>query len=273
MTRKHSKIEKAPREPEGMKVKMFGYLALFTAIVLVVIWLFQAVLLGGIYRKAKEVQLRQATSRISAYTPGSESYEEQIYDIAAESNICVTVYEISGTTGKPIVSAHTVSLCIIHSSLLTERFLGQIYEGTAGGHMYTCISSTGISDNSDSMVCAKRIQSGNSSYLIVTNSEMQPVSATVITLRYQLIATTVILLVVSGIMAYCISAKFTKPVAAMNEEAKKLALGNYDVNFRGGEFRETAELGKTLNYAAKELSKLDTMQKELIANIRSEERR
>ena len=267
MTRKHSKIEKAPREPEGMKVKMFGYLALFTAIVLVVIWLFQAVLLGGIYRKAKEVQLRQATSRISAYTPGSESYEEQIYDIAAESNICVTVYEISGTTGKPIVSAHTVSLCIIHSSLLTERFLGQIYEGTAGGHMYTCISSTGISDNSDSMVCAKRIQSGNSSYLIVTNSEMQPVSATVITLRYQLIATTVILLVVSGIMAYCISAKFTKPVAAMNEEAKKLALGNYDVNFRGGEFRETAELGKTLNYAAKELSKLDTMQKELIANI------
>lgn len=53
----------------------------------------------------------------------------------------------------------------------------------------------------------------------------------------------------------------------MNEEAKKLALGNYDVNFRGGEFRETAELGKTLNYAAKELSKLDTMQKELIANI------
>ena len=80
--------------------------------------------------------------------------------------------------------------------------------------MYTCISSTGISDDSDSMVCAKRIQSGNSSYLIVTNSEMQPVSATVITLRYQLIATTVILLVVSGIMAYCISAKFTKPVAA-----------------------------------------------------------
>ena len=68
-------------------------------------------------------------------------------------------------------------------------------------------------------------------------------------------------------MAYFISERVTRPVAAMNNEAKKLAVGNYDVNFEGGDFCETAELGATLNYAANELSKLDTMQKELISNI------
>jgi len=45
-----------------------------------------------------------------------------------------------------------------------------------------------------------------------------------------------------------------------------LAAGHYDVVFRGGSCRETAELADTLNYAASELAKVDSLRRELIAN-------
>jgi signal transduction histidine kinase len=53
----------------------------------------------------------------------------------------------------------------------------------------------------------------------------------------------------------------------MNESAKQLAHGRYDVVFSGEGYRETHELADTLNYASYELSRLDRLQKELIANI------
>ena len=78
---------------------------------------------------------------------------------------------------------------------------------------------------------------------------------------------TLVLLLVTAVIAVVISKYISRPITQMSTEARKLALGTYDVHFDGGTFRETAELGDALNYAAKELSNLDTMQKELIANI------
>jgi len=76
-----------------------------------------------------------------------------------------------------------------------------------------------------------------------------------------------ILLLAASLIAFFASSKMSRPIAQMSREAQKLALGNYDVHFDGGASREMAELGDALNYAARELSALDTMQKELLANI------
>ena len=53
----------------------------------------------------------------------------------------------------------------------------------------------------------------------------------------------------------------------MSGEAAKLALGDYNVNFDGGNCTETVNLSAALNKAAYELSRLDKMQKDLIANV------
>lgn len=53
----------------------------------------------------------------------------------------------------------------------------------------------------------------------------------------------------------------------MSKEARLLATGNYNVNFSGKGYKESEELANSLNFAAGELSKLDSLQKELIANI------
>ncbi len=65
-----------------------------------------------------------------------------------------------------------------------------------------------------------------------------------------------------------VSGWFTRPIIHMKEKANALAGGDFTVNFHGEEYgQELTELADALNYARDELSKADTMQKELIANV------
>ena len=99
------------------------------------------------------------------------------------------------------------------------------------------------------------------------NSELAPLSATTYTLRVQLLFITVILVIASIILALILSSHISRPIRKMSAEASKLALGEYNVNFDGGNCTETVNLSSALNGAANELSKLDKMQKDLIANV------
>ncbi len=48
---------------------------------------------------------------------------------------------------------------------------------------------------------------------------------------------------------------------------KSLAKGQYEIRFEGSGCREVAELADTLNYAAEELSKVEGLRRELLANV------
>ncbi len=61
---------------------------------------------------------------------------------------------------------------------------------------------------------------------------------------------------------------FTNPITEMTKKARRLAQGNFDVDFHGSNYaQEMVELAEALNFARDELSKTDRMQKELIANV------
>lgn len=99
------------------------------------------------------------------------------------------------------------------------------------------------------------------------NSTISPVGSTVQTLRIQLTWITVIMLVLAFFLALFLSRRISGPIIKINSSAKVLAQGNYDVRFEEDGYREIAELGATLNYAAKELSKVETLRRDLIANV------
>ena len=249
-----------------MKHKMFGYMALFIAIVIAVLWIFQIVLLDDIYEGTVKAESKGIAAAITlCYKKDAGSLKTKVYDLAASHSTCISVYEIRGDVGREVAIAHSQNLCIIHSAMLNSGLISDIYKKAT--EFGTYVENVG-DGNGDGNIITARLASGDSSdLLIIVNTPLASVDATVRTLHFQFIFITVILLCVAALMAYIISRRFTRPVAAMNNEAKKLARGNYDVNFQGGDFLETAELGMTLNYAAEELSKLDTMQKELISNI------
>lgn len=109
--------------------------------------------------------------------------------------------------------------------------------------------------------------SQNTERLILLNSNITPVTATVETIRVQLIIITIILGLFSIILSVLLSRRISKPIIKTNTTAKELAKGNYDISFEGGSYREISELNQTLNFAANELSQVDKLRRELIANI------
>ena len=103
--------------------------------------------------------------------------------------------------------------------------------------------------------------------MVLLNSVISPVGATVETLRYQLLTVSLIMVLLGLLLAYLLSRKIGQHIEALNSAAKTLAKGDYEVRFEGGGYREVRELSDTLNYAAQELAKTERLQRDLVANI------
>ena len=67
-------------------------------------------------------------------------------------------------------------------------------------------------------------------------------------------------------MAQWLSRRIAKPIVGINSSAKKLASGDFDATFSGGDYLEITQLSDTLNFTAHELKEADSLKQELIAN-------
>ncbi len=78
----------------------------------------------------------------------------------------------------------------------------------------------------------------------------------------------IFIFILSWALSGVVSGWFTKPIIEMKKKATALARGDFNVDFHGDDYgQELIELANALNFARDELSKADTMQKELIANV------
>lgn len=119
----------------------------------------------------------------------------------------------------------------------------------------------------ESVIIFKEVTINNEKCMLMLNSIITPVDATKNTLQVQLMYISIIMVLLSLIIAFIMSKKISKPIIKINDSAKELAKGHLNVAFDGNSYLEIAELSDTLNYATTELNKTESFQKELIANV------
>ncbi len=122
-------------------------------------------------------------------------------------------------------------------------------------------------DMAESVIYVRIVNIDDVEKVIMVNSVLTPVDATVSTLKRQLVVISVIMIIVAFVIAFGVSRSLSKSIIKINDGASKLAEGNFDVAFDSRDCQELSELSDTLNFTAKELSKADSLQKELIANV------
>lgn len=105
-------------------------------------------------------------------------------------------------------------------------------------------------------------------YLYVAKS-LALMEATQAQMGVRTVLLAVFVFALSFAVSSAVSGWLVKPLTEMTEKARLLAHGDFDVDFYGNDYygREVTELAHTLNFARDELSKADSMQKELIANV------
>lgn len=255
---------------------------IFLAIMLLLLWILQFFLLDDVYKVIKQFELTITADRLA-----EENDNEELYNIAAElaekREICVRIFKMQNkNTGQIIVNIDSLQNCLIHN---TERYtVFTLYDAAeknggrfierfrfnASTRSFYSVSGNIFSDNDDeeSMVLSQIVKDtdGNET-LIILNSVLSPVSATVQTLFILLCGISVVMLIIASSLAFILSKLISDPIVKINKNAKELANGNYGINFDMNGYREISELGETLNYTAGELEKVDTLRRELIANV------
>lgn len=279
------------KKRKGIRVqwKLLAFLLAFAAFMLAVIWVFQIQMLGSFYRSAKYREL-ETISGILERCLDTESLADAVESCSLEYDTCIRIFKkTQENVFVEAASADVAANCTVHH--LKEQELKHYYQQTLlGDGSYTenkemkhhigkfwseeDANTTKLFEVLDreekvyGIVHSRLVTAANGTqYMVMLNSVLTPVSATVKTLKTQFVWICMVLLVGAGLLAFFLSRNISRPLVDMSRSAKHLATGRYDVDFKGYGCREIRELGDSLNYAATELSKVDNLQRELIANV------
>ncbi len=214
-----------------LKWKIFAFLLGFSALLLVVLWMFQTVFLSDMYKFVRNTEMERAISLV-----GKNINKSSLEDVLSELELTKEI-TVRPTEGFSPPLQHN----------MMKRF------GRGGAETISKVENFILEDGSEISLTF---------YAFVT-----PVDATVSTLRMQLLLITGIMIILATLLAAIISKRIAKPIEKINKSTKKLAMGDYETEFNARGFLEIKELSDTLNIAAKELSKVEDFRRELMANI------
>lgn len=261
----------------SMSLKLLICLAIFSLLVVAIAWVTQVLMSDALYANVKQREVETVSENIKELIQdGTDNISGIIERDAERYDVCVKLYSINDGEYKEECSVIVFVESLIAN--LKDDNVRHFYEQARKNKgVFTTRMAfeqrpgvPGDTDQELSIVSihAEIIDGGDrGEYLVLINSVVTPIETAKKTIFAQFSYIMFFLIIGTIATAFLLSKLISKPLSGMNESAKQLAQGNYDVNFDVSGYREINELSMTLNYAAKELSKNDNLQKELIANI------
>ena len=252
--------------------KLWLYFTIFSGLILLILWLLQIVFLNSFYKSMKRNEVIKIANIIKSLY-NQEDFENKANEIAFRNSILIFIIDENGNEIS-FFDEH-VLMERTRPGLTNEMIIGSSYRGLSmefnnilknlkqSKDAYTIDIVNQNRFSGETLVYGSKLED---CYLIIT-TPIEAMNGATIVLSTQLVYVTIISLVFSFSIAFFISKKFTKPISQITNSAKELAKGNYEVKFEKGHYAEIDELIETLNYTAKELSKVENLRRELIANV------
>ncbi len=98
-------------------------------------------------------------------------------------------------------------------------------------------------------------------------SPLEDIDGANVILKGQLVFISLIVIVIASFISYFLSNKITMPITNITKKAKELGEGNYNIKFDSSDVLEIDELANTLNHVSEDLSKIDELRRDLLANV------
>ena len=262
---KTSKAKKAPT----LKHTIWLHFAVFTAAILVIIWLFQVVTLDKYYEFSMRRKIVLAGEGIELFfdAENPQSVENLVESLAHDGGIAIT---ITDWNGNKIAEADYMSGNTLFNGELSYALFGYRNEliNSSAGRIYITMQNNRFGSNEILYGAILQRKSENQDgYLLFINSPLAPIETTVDIIKEQFIFIALITFLVALVLTTLLSARLSSPFTHLTASAKKLAKGDYKTKFNERSYREIEELSGTLNYTASEISKVDQLKNELIANV------
>ena len=292
--KKKPKRIKKTRTRVGMRRRLFFCFALFSLFAILVLWVCQIFFLDRFYYRTTSSFLSRSADRL-ADTYTSSDFSSTASSVAIDGQVCICVFRVGKQSADIILTQESSVGCAAHKlrseqlmliyknaannegEYYTEAFLSSVYDPVFNTQELRAVLKDeydGLSFKFDDdaitderLLYCRLFMDGDEVVMLILDAPLSPVGAVVNTLRILLAVISVFVLLLSFLLAFVLSRQFSRPIINMSKKAASLADGRYDTDFSDNTYREVCELGQALNYASSQLSSLDRMQKELVANI------
>ena len=261
----------------GIGSHLFLGFILFTVIIVALLWLFQIVFLNTFYKAIKLTSIDQRARQIVLSIDDDERMLDAVRDAVDYEQMNVLVADGSGRrlavglSSSNYVFSELQSWKLLALYLDTQRGGGSLYQRYVQSEPDIPDDKFGIVQSSgyvESVLYVYALQNDQGQErLVIIYASIEPVESTVRTLRVQLVVITGIMVLLSVGIALVTAMVISRPIVRMNRSAARLAQGDYDVRFEETGAKETSELAHSLNIAAVELSKVENLRKDLLANV------
>ena len=271
MIRKIRKLKNKDLGPENqiehlgsIRNRIWKYYAIYIVIILLIIWLMQNVFLAAFYKNMKIAEIEETGKLITNEYLQEKSITSIIRSKTLDNSTRIQIVDGDGNVIYP-----NDWMGIFYSTSYNKKIINNILAGIPKVEGASDLYDLKIYDDDyQSFIYASYLgeERGSDLYLMIV-SMVEPIDSTVLIMRRQFPYIIGIVFVLGMIVSYFVSQKLSEPILELNEIAKELATGKYDINFPTSGVYEVDELSKTLNYATKELSKMDEMRVSIVANV------
>lgn len=241
-----------------LKNKIWIYLTIFSFLIIIFLWLFQVIFLDNFYKWSKTQDINRIGNKIvSSYN--SDNFTDTLDLLTFKEDVCI---EINQNNSLLYTSNSFRKGCFDELRDMPHMSFKDTFQNSSVEKQIFNITNPRF--NNKTLILALKLD--NNTYAYVMTS-IEPLGSITKIFAKQLIIVTIIVLILSFIIGYFMSKKLSSPIIKINKEAKKMGKElNADFNIKS-DISEINELTKTLSNAQKELSKTETLRRELMANV------
>ena len=270
-----TETKEKPNKTEGRPVKslrarLAASFIIFAVFLMALLWIFQSVFLDRYYELSMSRRCSKAVSSVcDYYTSGGPdmSYNSFMDFLGQKTEDNDIYFWIESTDGTFYLSSSDLQAVRIRAN--TRQLISQARTKLKeGGQSEVSFTAQGPFGDGKDFIYARYVEGGESNPIyIYAIATITPIGPAVGIIRSQLLIVTGVALIVGVVVARLTAKRLAKPISEIERDARELAKGNYDVSFKGGDYKEVSDLAETLNQAAADLKASDALQKDLIANV------
>lgn len=238
----------------SINFKTLIYLVFFSITILLFLIFSQSIILKHSYEKYQERKIKNIAKSIKDYD--SEELIKELETIVYDNSICAK-YMINNTT----ISYNTLMVgCGLNDNAQILELVNNIKDTNKSiEHIKLFNRST----KTKAILSGIKVDKG----YIFLYSPLEDLDGANIVLKSQVVYITIIVIVLACFISYFLSQKITNPITKITKKAKELGEGNYNIHFDSSDVLEIDELANTLNHVSRDLSKIDELRRDLLANV------
>ena len=236
-----------------LATKIFMYLAIFSLFILIFLFFFQVIFIDTFYEWTKTRTIKNLSKDILV-TENDTSLYDKLDKVSYKENVCI---ELTNSNGDNLYSSYGNN-CRLRSRTIKRNFINSNKESKT----YNLVNNF---TKEKSIMSATKLS--NNLYIFISTS-LIPLDSTINIIEQQLIVVSIVVLLLSIVVAYFISKRLSLPIIKISKAAKLISKGKLKTKFETtSDIKELVDLTNALNDMKDELSKTEELQKDLMANV------